>query len=80
MIDDKSITLGYELSFTKYFYKPANLRNAEEIIADIKRIEIRTDGLLSSIIGGVSNVENPMINTNQQTYHGLNMCQATGLS
>ncbi len=56
-IDDKSITLGYELSFTKYFYKPANLRNAEEIIADIKRIEIRTDGLLSSIIGGVSNVE-----------------------
>lgn len=49
-IDENSITLGYELSFTKYFYKPIELREAADIIADIKRIEADTDGLLASII------------------------------
>lgn len=49
-IDESSITLGYELSFTKYFYKPIKLRDSADIIADIKRIEADTDGLLASII------------------------------
>lgn len=53
-VDEKSIILGYELSFTKYFYKPAELRNPADIIADIQMIEANTDGLLSSIIGGVN--------------------------
>lgn len=52
-VDEKSIKLGYELSFTKYFYKPIELRNAQDIIADIVEIEKNTDGLLSSIVGGV---------------------------
>lgn len=52
-IDEKSVILGYELSFTKYFYKPIELRPADEIIADIQSIETSTDGLLASIIGGI---------------------------
>lgn len=44
--------IGYELSFTKYFYKPVQLRTLEEIAADIHAIEKETDGLLDEIIGG----------------------------
>lgn len=50
-IDKESITIGYELSFTKYFFKPVELRSFEEIINDIKKIEAETDGLLSIVIG-----------------------------
>jgi type I restriction enzyme M protein len=53
-VDEKSVVLGYELSFTKYFYKPVQLRKPKEIIADIQTIESSTDGLLASIIGGVN--------------------------
>lgn len=44
-------TIGYELSFTKYFYKPKQLRTIEEISADIRGVESRTDGLLDEILG-----------------------------
>ena len=49
MIDEKSITIGYELSFTKYFYQPEKLRSIEEIFADIAKVEMQTYGLLQSI-------------------------------
>ena len=51
-IDEKSAIIGYELNFTKYFYKPIQLRAMSDIVADIQSIEQRTDGLLASIIGG----------------------------
>jgi len=50
-IDDDKTHVGYELSFTKYFYKPIKLRSLADIIADIKAIEKETDGLLNEIIG-----------------------------
>ena len=50
-IDKTSIKTGYELSFTKYFYKPLELRAIEEISSDIRDIEERTDGLLDEILG-----------------------------
>jgi len=50
-IDEKSIKVGYELSFTKYFYKPIVLREVKDIIAEINEIEKNTAGLLESIIG-----------------------------
>lgn len=50
ILDEKSIETGYELSFTKYFYKPKQLRTIEEISGDIRVIEERTDGLLDEII------------------------------
>lgn len=52
-IDEGSLSIGYEIVFTKYFYQPVAMRNPAEIIADIKRLEADTDGLLAAIIGGV---------------------------
>ena len=51
ILDTKSIQTGYELSFTKYFYKPKELRTLSEISSDIRAIEERTDGLLDEILG-----------------------------
>ncbi|KGN96584.1 restriction endonuclease subunit M [Porphyromonas sp. COT-108 OH2963] len=42
--------IGYELSFTKYFYKPQELRPLADITADIRAIEAETDGLLAQIL------------------------------
>lgn len=44
------VVLGYELSFTKYFYKPVELRSLEEIRADIRDVEARTAGMLNKIL------------------------------
>ena len=52
VVDTENAIIGYELSFTKYFYKPVQLRGVDDIVADIKAIEESTDGLLASIIGG----------------------------
>ena len=50
-IDEASIKTGYEVSFTRYFYKPQPLRSLEEIRADILALEKETEGLLEEIIG-----------------------------
>ena len=50
--DPASVKTGYEISFTRYFYKPQPLRNLEEIRADILVLEKETKGLLGEIIGG----------------------------
>ena len=47
-----SVKIGYEISFTRYFYKPQPLRTLEEIRADILALESETEGLLEEIIGG----------------------------
>lgn len=51
-VDESKTQIGYEISFTKYFYKPIKLRTLKEITADIKALEAETDGLLNEIIGG----------------------------
>ena len=50
-IDETKTQTGYEISFTRYFYKPAEMRPLEEIVADIRALERETDGLLGEIIG-----------------------------
>lgn len=50
-IDENSIKTGYEVSSTRYFYKPQQLRSLEEIRADILALEKETEGLLDEIIG-----------------------------
>ena len=52
-IDESSLTIGYEIVFTKYFYQPVAMRKPSDIIADIKQLEADTDGLLAAIVGGV---------------------------
>ena len=46
-----SVKIGYEISFTRYFYKPQPMRTLEEIRADILALEKETEGLLGEIIG-----------------------------
>jgi type I restriction enzyme M protein len=50
--DPESVKTGYEVSFTRYFYKPQPLRTLEEIRADILALEKETEGLLGEIIRG----------------------------
>jgi type I restriction enzyme M protein len=49
--DPASVRIGYEISFTRYFYKPQPLRALEEIRADILALEKETEGLLGEIVG-----------------------------
>jgi type I restriction enzyme M protein len=50
-VDESSAKIGYEISFTRYFYKPQPLRMLEEIRADIEKVEHETDGLLDELLG-----------------------------
>ena len=43
-------TVGYELSFTKYFYKPVELRSLKDIKSDIIKLEKQTEGALAEIL------------------------------
>ena len=46
-----SIKIGYEISFTRYFYKPQPLRPLDAIREEILALEQETEGLLSEIVG-----------------------------
>lgn len=50
IVNTDDYVIGYELSFTKYFYKPKRLRTLDEIRADIRAIEESTKGLLNQIL------------------------------
>ena len=50
-IDENATKIGYEISFTRYFYKPQPLRTLAEISADILALEKETGGLLGEIVG-----------------------------
>ncbi len=50
-IDESKTQVGYEISFTRHFYKPAPMRTLEEIKADIYALEEETEGLLEQIVG-----------------------------
>ncbi|MYL10810.1 MAG: SAM-dependent DNA methyltransferase, partial [Cenarchaeum sp. SB0669_bin_11] len=47
----KSVKVGYEIGFNRYFYKPAPMRLLEDIRADILAVEKETEGLLLEIVG-----------------------------
>jgi type I restriction enzyme M protein len=53
-IDEGKTKKGYEISFTRYFYQPPQLRSLEEIRTDILALEQETDGLLDEILGEVA--------------------------
>ena len=46
-----SVRIGYEISFTRSFYKPPPMRTLQEIRADILALEKQTEGLLGEILG-----------------------------
>jgi type I restriction enzyme M protein len=49
--DPANIKIGYEISFTREFYKPQPLRSLEEIRTDIFTLERETEGLISELVG-----------------------------
>ncbi len=50
---DKSKTVkGYEISFTRYFYKYRPLRSLAEIRADITALEKETEGMIQKVLRG----------------------------
>ncbi|MYA35419.1 MAG: N-6 DNA methylase [Gammaproteobacteria bacterium] len=46
----ESVRTGYEISFNRYFYKPAPLRSLDEIRADILALQSDADSLLPDFI------------------------------
>jgi type I restriction enzyme M protein len=51
-IDESKTKIGYEISFTRHFYKPQPLRTLEEIRADIIAVEKEAEGLLDDLLKG----------------------------
>ena len=45
--------IGYEINFTRHFYKPKPMRSFEEIRSDILALEKESVGVLSEILGGI---------------------------
>ena len=52
-VDEKKTQIGYEISFTKYFYKPVELRDMSEILADLAALDKEADGMLAGIMEGI---------------------------
>ena len=44
------VKIGYEISFTRHFYKPSQMRSLEEIRQDIIQLEKESEGLLEGIL------------------------------
>lgn len=53
-IKEGATKIGYEVSFTRHFYKPQPLRKLEEIAADIRAIEKEAEGLLDGLVTGAA--------------------------
>ena len=51
-MDRSKDKIGYEINFTKEFYKYKPLRSLEEIRKDILALEKKTEGLMSGVLGG----------------------------
>lgn len=49
-LDEKKTKIGYEINFTKYFYKYKPLRPLADIRADILALEQETDGLIRKVM------------------------------
>ncbi len=49
-MDRKKDKIGYEINFTKYFYKYTPLRSLKDIKKDILSLEKETEGLLKEIL------------------------------
>ncbi|WP_337897532.1 N-6 DNA methylase [Mesomycoplasma ovipneumoniae] len=49
-VDESKTQIGYEINFTKYFYKAKELESVENIVSRIKELEKQSDGLMASIL------------------------------
>jgi type I restriction enzyme M protein len=49
-LDESKTQIGYEVSFTRHFYKPTPLRSLDEIAKDIAAAEEEAEGLLDGLV------------------------------
>lgn len=49
-VNESATKIGYEISFTKYFYKPVQLRELADIDADLAAVESEAKTLLEGIL------------------------------
>lgn len=52
-VDESKTKIGYEISFTKYFYKPVELRDMKDILASLEELEKESDGVMDEIVEGL---------------------------
>lgn len=52
-VDEKKTQIGYEISFTKYFYKPVELREMKDILESLSVLENEADGMMSMVMEGI---------------------------
>ena len=52
-LDESKTKIGYEISFTKYFYKPVELRSMDDILASLKQLEEESAGVMDEIMEGL---------------------------
>lgn len=52
-VDESKTKIGYEISFTKYFYKPVELRDMKDILASLAELEKESDGVMDEIVEGL---------------------------
>ncbi len=52
-VDESKTRIGYEISFTKYFYKPVELRDMKDILASLSELEKESDGVMDEIVEGL---------------------------
>lgn len=51
-VDRNKSQVGYEINFTKYFYKFKPLRSLEDITQDLLQLERESDGLMNQLLKG----------------------------
>lgn len=52
-IDHTATKIGYEINFTKHFYKPKELESVEDIVKRILELEQESDGMMAKILEGL---------------------------
>jgi len=50
LMDRTKDKIGYEINFTKYFYKNKLLRSVEEITKELLELEKESDGLMKDLL------------------------------
>ena len=51
-INEKKTQIGYEISFTKHFFKPVELRFMDDILEDLRLLESESIKMINEIVGG----------------------------
>jgi type I restriction enzyme M protein len=49
-VDKDKTQVGYEINFTKYFYKYTPLRSVQDVLKDLLELEKESDGLMNELV------------------------------